>query len=974
MRPSFAHRRNSAFVRSSSLGEVHAEPVIQEVTVRRGNGAKRTIVKNGTIYEQKFGYRKYDKITFEATMIGAGYFFATVMHEGAERLIFVTLADSKVVYTIEQQIPLIGLNFHIAPKVPSNLDPSWLDDASSFLLRKNPAAYTALGFIPTEPVVQRDPSYYTVAQSSPFMSKEMKDELKEQEKNLVPMDDDMWHGHIKNHKWSYGRSGSDVTRGESVRLWQNYDAGWLGASAVYRYMEGKGWECVQQNIANLQVGQPHCIVGQMYGYRDTWGYGGEYWQYRNTGGDMLWGSKADYFGGRNIRLMEQGGRNHLAGKGRNFGKNVHKIQSKGGQHKQNYEGSYHWNRGDEMDSFCAKVEWWNPKTNSWSEPRLYPDYSAPISKRGRFAFYFRFPRQLTEEDEFYEKTPQWKIDTTWDCYPRLDSNRDSPTFHQPIYSRIGRPNVEGTKSGIEIEKNGKKLRTSKESPPYCVMICPEATSDDGNPDYQKDRFICTSGAVVYAAVDPFAYSYADNPDITNAYWVGGNFKPGGSFMLLGKAVDFFPGYWVSNESLSTKYKTPMDLNNEQRDLTRGSHQPNEFVADKIKHSGIKAFKLTDIDNPSKVANFQASWDSCFPGVPLTKEILVAILRGDQLPDLDEIENTQITGFLEDDPLKYEVDYNGVKYRHSYSMVFCKIPEGWWGPTITADTPIESVFIGGQNHYYYIKEEKVNLAAEIEAQKAKEAAGATAAEAFADSELEEPMVDITFEAYKNRNDVISENINAEAEPEGSWFFRKEVIPAGSFKHKKFSLLGSVGTVTDVTEKYSADHVTSLDGLSKKNTQQYGFNDLFVVEGLGNSPSIVLTPPKEPESGVPVKHSNVSGFGNIERHALKSRALGHGNPMTYSTEQKLGSLQPMQVAPMGSIKDTLGEEIFDPLVSTVKTAFYITAGVAAGYALLRLYPTLKDISTSSENAKASKIRRQREELGLINDLAKTKTSTA
>ena len=55
-------------------------------------------------------------------------------------------------------------------------------------------------------------------------------------------------------------------------------------------------------------------------------------------------------------------------------------------------------------------------------------------------------------------------------------------------------------------------------------------------------------------------------------------------MLLGKAVDFFPGYWVSKESLVTKHKTPMDLNNEQRDLTRGSHQPNEFVADKIKHS------------------------------------------------------------------------------------------------------------------------------------------------------------------------------------------------------------------------------------------------------------------------------------------------------------------------------------------------------------------------------------------------------
>ena len=138
----------------------------------------------------------------------------------------------------------------------------------------------------------------------------------------------MWYGHIDNHKWSYGRSGSDVSRGESVRLWQNYDAGWLGASAMYRYMEGKGWECVQQNIANLQVGQPHCIVGQMYGYRDTWGRGGEYWQYRNKGGDMEWGDRADSYSGRNIRIMEQGGRNHLAKSGRWTGKNKYKSSPK----------------------------------------------------------------------------------------------------------------------------------------------------------------------------------------------------------------------------------------------------------------------------------------------------------------------------------------------------------------------------------------------------------------------------------------------------------------------------------------------------------------------------------------------------------------------------------------------------------------------------------------------------------------------
>ena len=159
---------------------------------------------------------------------------------------------------------------------------------------------------------------------------------------------------------------------------------------------------------------------------------------------------------------------------------------------------------------------------------------------------------------------------------------------------------------------------------------------------------------------------------------------------------------------------------------------------------------------------------------------MAILRGDQLPAIDEIENTQISGFLEDDPLSTKLTTTVLSTDIHTQWCTVRYPKkGGGGPTITPDTPIESVFIGGQNHYYYIKEEKVNLAAEIEAQKAKEAAGATAAEAFADSELEEPMVDITFEAYKNRNDVISENINAEAEPEGSWFFRKEVIPAGSF---------------------------------------------------------------------------------------------------------------------------------------------------------------------------------------------------
>jgi len=574
-----------------------------------------------------------------------------------------------------------------------------------------------------------------------------------------------------------------------------------------------------------------------------------------------------------------------------------------------------------------------------------------------------------ETDDHYEITPFWQISKTAESYPRLNTTSDSPTYGDVVYNRIGRPDVGGVKdTSIEITTpSGQVLSTSKESPFYSVLMCPEAQTKGKGSEYQKKRFICPTGAALFCAVDPYSFSYADNPDILGAYWVNGNFKPGGSFMLLGKATDFFPGFWISTESLSKKHNTPMDLSAAQFDMTRGNHQPNELGADKIKDSNMRTFKATDIDNPKKVAEFQASWDICFPGVPLTKQILVAILSGDQLPDLEEIENTKLPGFLEDDPLRYEVDYKGVKFRHSYSLVYCKLPEGWWGPTVDLeDDTLTSVYLGGQNHYMYIKEEKINLETEIEAQRAKEAAGATAAEAFADSELEEPMVDITYEAYMNRNEVIKENINAKdaAKKDLSWWRQTSLV---NLKHQKFSLLGSAGVVTDVTNQYSADHITGLDGVSSRNATQYQFNELFVVDGLGNSPSIVLTPPKEPTGGVPLKHSNVSGFGNSERSALKARALGSGNPMKYSTEEKQDSLQ---IAPMGTLlDDALGLDD-GAIMGTVTTGMYLVGGLVALGAIIKLKPMFDNIATAAALKKTAKNRQLESEMDLINGLKRVK----
>ena len=74
--------------------------------------------------------------------------------------------------------------------------------------------------------------------------------------------------------WNYGRSGSSVTRGEDIKWWPNYDGGWVAGGSLYKYVPGKGWECMQQADIVAQVGQPHCIVFQMIGYKDTYGVGG----------------------------------------------------------------------------------------------------------------------------------------------------------------------------------------------------------------------------------------------------------------------------------------------------------------------------------------------------------------------------------------------------------------------------------------------------------------------------------------------------------------------------------------------------------------------------------------------------------------------------------------------------------------------------------------------------------------------------
>ena len=988
MRARQAARRTSHFVKPSGLGKADPGPVIEEVAIQRGNIRPKIIVKDGMISQSNFNYRMGERVTIHAKLSGRGYFYGTFQYQQNQFLAFVTPVTRSLSYSFILEKPLNNLNFHIGHTIPTDLNPTYLDVKSRQLLRNNPNTYESLGFIPNEPVVADSVS------------------------------DTEWGGKLSEH--SYTRHGINTmhkTPGHNVRYVQNLDGAWIGASAIYVY-DGKSWATPKgSGTIALQVGQPHCIVTKLAGYKNTAGVGGSYQPYadyprslppswnisplavaeRMAAEDFFW-SSADKIRGDRICLMNlnyvnqyatddhkgHGETNYLVGAG---------AQISDGIDTGMYKGSFRFSttNGPEYHSsndYCAKVEWWNPETGEWSSPAIHPPWEAKITQDGKFAFYFRFPRQLIESDEFYYKTPQWQITKTYDCYPMAGNNSEIQ------YKRIGRPyhQLESEKTSLTLEFEGKRLYARPESPLYTVMVAPEAKSDKGtnskiDRDLQKKSYIPTmmndSNLVSFQAVDPISFSYADNPDILKAYWTNGNFTPGGSFMLLGQAMDFFGHFWISSKPLKTKNNGPFELIEQQSDMVRGEPRPNQFIADRILNNN--RFVVTDIDDPAKVSKFKPIWDSVFPGVPFTKEILVAIIQGTDLPELENVTYTQLKGFLPDDPLRYETTYMGQTYRHPYTLSFCKIPEGWWGPTIEFNEAGEAsgpsvVHIGNYNNYFFLKEEEVNLEEEIQYQRQLMEAGLIGAEAFAVSDLENDMVDTTKEYFQNRQETLEERKDSGKSPpsdDTSWFFRRELVDRPI---SKFTLLGAgPGQITDVTNTYSADHFTSLDGLSTKNVRQYHFNDLFVLEGANGG--TLVTMPSDPKSSVPVKLTNEANFGNSSRGALMARATGLGNPMKYSTENKqdninLGNISAKNIAPLGDMPDIASplDELIGFVPGTVKKTVKDIAGgallILGGMVAVRGIKTISELSAARNRAKRTKYEAKKAKTEYLESISNTR----
>lgn len=862
MNTALLHRRRSPF--SSALGSIESAPEIREVRLVQAKGHEgKVIVKDGYMPKTSFPISPGRTVSFRAKLKGVGYFWACVTVDGRKHLLFVTPASEYVEKELFLEVPLQELQFHISQSIPSNFSTRALDPASRKFLRENPDSYQTLGFIPQEPAID-------VGDSS-----------------------SMWNGRLPDHSWKYGYTGTQKKVSGKQTPWQpNFNGAWAGTSSLYQYTP-EGWKTVKGNTSYIPVGTPMCIVGQIAAYRDTITKGGRYFMYGTDDSQF----DANKVPGRTVRFVEQGAANrdfYEGAKTNEYAGLYPPIQPKGG-HIPAWRPRLPDGRckASSLVKYCALVEWWNPETGEWSAPAVHPPYDLPLNEHGRFAAYFRFPRQLHENDEYYDQTPQWQWEKTKLAYPFLNGE-------DVMYTKIGSPQ---TPTGEQIIVD--KFVARRASSVYYPMFLPPRKNDkDKSPFFkagreEEDEYLFFAGSDYnIAAVDAQRFSYTSNPDILKAFWEAGQFRPGGRILLIGKAMDMMPTMWVSSKELDPDKggTSPFMLvgaeidENVVRDPTK--YPPNSRIADRL---NFTVFKSTDVTG-KRQNEFKAKWAEVFPKTPCTESIISLMLRGDKLPELEGINNEKLPGFLDDDPLRYETTYEGVKFRHAYTFAFAKIPEAWYGPTLefaedgTPTTDLQKVWIGGANVYMYVKSEQVKLKEEIEYQRMLIAKGYTAAESAAGSDLENPMDDITDASYQQVQDY---NNSPEAQPTDDdggifkWLFKRQDV---RYRHQKyiFGGLGEVGTVTDVTNRYSADHITSLDGLTSRNVQQYGFNDLFIVNGMGDGPTMVVTPPKEPTSSSPASINTSEHFGSSSKHALMARAQKRGNPMKYSTESSLGSI--------------------------------------------------------------------------------------
>lgn len=483
---------------------------------------------------------------------------------------------------------------------------------------------------------------------------------------------------------------------------------------------------------------------------------------------------------------------------------------------------------------AMKVEWYNPKDGKWTLGR-HPPYDPEIKGKGKFAVYFRFPRQLSSKDpdvkhwEGFNMGPNSKNGGTAHCYPKYTSGKLT-------YNIVGRP---------EIIKDGQRIAptvtigktTLQGAPDYTEVLCCLARG--------KHNAIHVANTQTFAVTDVDKQAYLTQPNFSNIYWKEGEFSPGCTLIVIGQALTGFQNE-NSNLALTTSRSAMAgDIRIDNHFIKRTNNMGGSKTGDilTLKDVITTADLEDDIDlirgKRAVEANVKMAWKEVF-GIDLSSQWFYDINAG-----LKDNEGNTVPGLDNADPnnpLNYNVSFQGQEYSFPYSIGIVEVPSNWCGPVLdfeevagefkVTEKSIKEgangealVYFVGTNSLNYDVNQKVNMSGEIKEQLAALSGGMSPSNTLLTAgQIPDKMVEVSHQAYHDRVQKPAE----EAPPkQANWgifdFLRpkpfqtdstiraKTLLPVG----KKIPLGGLSGMnnheIEDVSNVYAADRITALGNL-------------------------------------------------------------------------------------------------------------------------------------------------------------------
>ncbi len=203
----------------------------------------------------------------------------------------------------------------------------------------------------------------------------------------------------------------------------------------------------------------------------------------------------------------------------------------------------HKNKTYNKKRFGMKVEWYNPSTKKWSTPMVSPPFNFTTDSKGKIKVVFRFPRQLDPNSDASEIAkgirngyPDYSYDrnTIKSAYPYLDT-----TGNKIAYSLLGRIENKDSKTeervGFTQTIGGISFRGRRSI--SAILYCdPPSHWRSGMTHPSGVGSMDTGQAFAVRIADPAKFTYLDNPEVDNSYYVQGDMKPGSTVVIIGKAL------------------------------------------------------------------------------------------------------------------------------------------------------------------------------------------------------------------------------------------------------------------------------------------------------------------------------------------------------------------------------------------------------------------------------------------------------